>query len=110
MTAANGVVYDVSNTGPCSFTSEEVSAVRETDGAMLWQQCIQEVNGAASGAAVTDVGVCLAITVDTAYSLNPATGITTWRFDGTTGSTTGAFTPLVYCRRLYCRDPSRRGA
>jgi len=106
ITAANGVVYDVSGPGSCSFTSEVVTAVRETDGAMLWQQCIQEVNGAASGVAVTDVGVCLAFTIDKAYSLNPASGITTWRFDGSTGSTTGALTSVVYAGRLYVRDPS----
>jgi len=103
--ATGGVVYTAGEvTGGTAMHS--ISAIRETDGAVIWtQNLFGETLGGAP--AVSPTGVYVAIYYNRVYDLNPVNGVPLWRHDGATtalgGGGSGA-SPVLFGDRLYVRD------
>src|SRR5207248_3133112 len=95
--AYNGVVYAVASTwaGP-------LSAIDETNGAVLWTAQVSTDNGSP---AVTDTAVYASHNCSEVYALAPLTGRTIWQQNS---DCTGAFggTTVYYNNKVYARTRS----
>lgn len=95
-TAVGGVVY----TGGTE-SGGTLYAVKETNGALIWSQGVE--NGDWSAPTVADGHAFVSYACDLAYSFVTADGSPTWtHYAGCEGG--GGATTALYRGRLYCRD------
>lgn len=95
-TARNGIVY-TSGAG----LGGTMYAVRETDGALLWNGSV--MNGDNSSPVVTSAGVYVSYVCPQTYKFAPTTGKLLWHYSGPCEGGGGA-TPVLSNGRLYVRD------
>jgi outer membrane protein assembly factor BamB len=95
-TAYKGMVY----TGGAGVGGY-VYGVRETDGAVLWQESV--LNGSNSSPAVTSGGVYVSYPCPQTYKFAPLTGFYLWHWNGPCEGGGGS-TPVLYQGLLYVRD------
>ncbi len=97
-TARNGIVY-TSGAGD----GGTVYAVRESDGALLWTEEVE--NGDSSAPAVTSDGVYVSYACPQTYKFDPTTGRQIWHYSGQCegggGDSVAIYQNLVYVRDLY---------
>lgn len=98
--ATNGFVY-ITGQNYGLPPAEVVVAMGETDGGGGWTQTLP--SGVGGSPAAWSAGVYVACSVDTAYGLNPTTGVPLWRQDGSNISQ-AALAPVLHDGRLYVRD------
>ncbi len=96
LTAYRGIVYTGGAGG-----GGTVYAVRESDGALLWTQFVE--NGDDSSPAVSDDGVYVSYACIQAYEFDRVTGSPIWHHAGPCEGG-GGDTPILYSGKLYARD------
>jgi len=96
LTAYRGIVYTGGAGG-----GGTAYAVRESDGALLWTQFVE--NGDDSSPAVSDDGVYVSYACVQAYSFDRVTGSPIWHHSGPCEGG-GGNTPILYSGKIYARD------